>query len=642
MRPLPGDDTWSGRPRQRPNPQMSFFLADEASLDSHLDHRPIHPSPRHRDHQKRSSTRDLSPHSPLSRASAYSHSLASLPSPYSHIQPSISSRPVTPLMLDPSCDASAASTPSSRRNSVASSLSEIAISLNDESPDDPVTPMLDSATAPQLIMPSINMPSRRPYTETGKSLGRLKILVAGPAGVGKTSLLKAIVQSCNHIVHVDPLSGGSSRRNSLSDTLDSLSRQTITPTLNITEIHASTKPYPEWWSKLDTPRATQRRKSLGDGVLERNICFVDTPGYGMDTSVMETVMPCVDYVESYLSKVTTDELDDSDIMNMLGGGGGSQVDVVLYLISGSLKPADLEYMRRLAPLTNIIPVLARVDLLSAEQIVASKREIMMQLQSASISPFSFASDDREEQLPGKPSVPYTASSISIADHDEMDASLLMSSEYVQPLMRTDLAFLVEKIFSVDGASWLRHSAAKKYLQWRDAVPSRPRHLYRPLTPSRQMALLPISPSSLALARVQRREHEPSGTRLHLADWAADLQRSVMGERAWYETLSRGEQAVWLTEKVAECVKDGTLVARRPPQERESRTGRRRGRRRERGKTQHHQDPLGLLQVAADIKASGWVALEMAGGLGLIGTAVYVIGQNWQDVAVYDMVRDLVF
>jgi hypothetical protein len=31
----------------------------------------------------------------------------------------------------------------------------------------------------QLIMPSLTMPDRRPFTERGKSMGRLKILVAG-------------------------------------------------------------------------------------------------------------------------------------------------------------------------------------------------------------------------------------------------------------------------------------------------------------------------------------------------------------------------------------------------------------------------------------------------------------------------------
>lgn len=56
--------------------------------------------------------------------------------------------------------------------------------------------------------------------------------------------------------------------------------------------------------------------------------------------VMETIMPCVDYVESHLSKVSSDDLSESDLMNMLGGDGGCQVDAVLYLVSHS-KPLYL-------------------------------------------------------------------------------------------------------------------------------------------------------------------------------------------------------------------------------------------------------------------------------------------------------------
>jgi len=37
-------------------------------------------------------------------------------------------------------------------------------------------------SAPQLIMPSIKMPSRRPFTTRGKDIGRLKILIAGDTG----------------------------------------------------------------------------------------------------------------------------------------------------------------------------------------------------------------------------------------------------------------------------------------------------------------------------------------------------------------------------------------------------------------------------------------------------------------------------
>ena len=43
--------------------------------------------------------------------------------------------------------------------------------------------LVDSGSAPQLVMPSIKMPSRRPFTEKGKNMGRLKVLIAGDSGV---------------------------------------------------------------------------------------------------------------------------------------------------------------------------------------------------------------------------------------------------------------------------------------------------------------------------------------------------------------------------------------------------------------------------------------------------------------------------
>ena len=69
-----------------------------------------------------------------------------------------------------------------------------------------------------------------------------------------------------------------------------LESNVIPPTENILEIKASTRAYPPWW-KSETerdakPRPTMtRRESVGE-VLERNICFVDTPGYGSSDDVI--------------------------------------------------------------------------------------------------------------------------------------------------------------------------------------------------------------------------------------------------------------------------------------------------------------------------------------------------------------------
>ncbi|KAI1435736.1 hypothetical protein GGR50DRAFT_654569 [Xylaria sp. CBS 124048] len=654
MRPLHGDDTWNGRRRQqRPgvggfhdqdvpnttttssmfNNHMSFFLADEASLDSHREQSAFPALSRDskqvtggaRKDDRGYSREHARSRSSSARASVFSQS----PSLLSQVQPSIS-RPITPIMLGQSCLGSSSSSLSSRRASIASSLSDRATSYNPDFVAEPTINMLESGSSPQLVMPSIRMPSRRPFTETGKNIGRLKILLAGDSGVGKTSLLKAIVQACHHIVHVDPISslGDSSQTTRQPDITAAFPRESLS-TATISEVHASTRPYPEWWQELDAPHMLHKRKIRGDSVLERNICFVDTPGYSHDSSIMKTITDCVEYVEFQLSKVSSDDLSDSDLINMLGGDGGCQVDVVLYLISRTLKPADLEYIRRLTPLTNVIPILAQAELLSDEQKAAHKEEINGQLESAGIRPFTFtptvAQLNPEQPIP---SVPYTASSAMMSDHDIMDASLLMSPEYVQPLIPTDLAFLVDKIFSPDGASWLRHSAAKKYLQWRRLAPRRPRELYEPLgfpVPAYTSAL---GEPSLALARLGESHQSCETTQLRVADWATKLQQSLASERTRYEAIARGERAVWLAERLHECVQDGIMVG--PGGMREVNNGgqRRTSRRAASSRTSQHQDPLGLLQVAADLKAKGWVALEVLGSLSVFGLAFWISRRAW--------------
>lgn len=60
--------------------------------------------------------------------------------------------------------------------------SQAVVSSGDDE-HEPPSEILDSS--PQLIMPSIKMPSRRPFTEKGKGIGLLKILIAGDSGMSR-------------------------------------------------------------------------------------------------------------------------------------------------------------------------------------------------------------------------------------------------------------------------------------------------------------------------------------------------------------------------------------------------------------------------------------------------------------------------
>lgn len=104
--------------------------------------------------------------------------------------PTALSQPLTPLSIEsPVPSASLPSSPKSTstrsfRQSDEDSMqdeagSQAVVSSGEEDADSPPE-MQDSA--PQLIMPSIKMPSRRPFTQRGKDIGRLKVLIAGDSG----------------------------------------------------------------------------------------------------------------------------------------------------------------------------------------------------------------------------------------------------------------------------------------------------------------------------------------------------------------------------------------------------------------------------------------------------------------------------
>lgn len=146
-------------------------------------------------------------------------------------------------------------------------------------------------------------------------------------------------------------------------------------------------------------------------------------------------------------------------------------------------------MQRLSYLTNVIPVIAKSDTLSAQEVVALKTSILARLQTTALRPFFFgeAIDDALLDVQGlpipktaasgsfsegtqypftTPTYPYAVSSTFGPDNDNMDASLLMSPDYVQPLLPSELTALVNQVFDPDSIAWLRHSAAKKFVAWR--------------------------------------------------------------------------------------------------------------------------------------------------------------------------------
>ena len=255
----------------------------------------------------------------------------------------------------------------------------------------------------------------------------------------------------------------------------------------------------------------------------------------------------------------------------------------------------------------------------------------------------------DSQDPSSPTPPYAISAATTNDDDNMDASILMSSDYIQPLMPTELAILVGHVFERDSISWLRYSAAKKCLQWRNGSiggSALTRNIPPPVSIKRSFSGgsgLPIvtppigATNTYALARItDHTQREERLAQVRLSKWASDLQRSLQNERARFEALARGERAVWLTERLNECVQDGTLVPISATGRRSEssiagqlvRQGAAYSQRSNRGASLNRQDPLGLVQLNEEMKRRSWAALQIVGSFGIIGGLAIWLARNW--------------
>jgi len=78
----------------------------------------------------------------------------------------------------------------------------------------------------------------------------------------------------------------------------------------------------------------------------------------------------------------------------------NRVHVLLYFISPTghaLREIDIEFMRRLGPRVNIIPVIAKADTLAPNELAAFKKRVMEDIGYYKIPIYNFPVDEDEDE-----------------------------------------------------------------------------------------------------------------------------------------------------------------------------------------------------------------------------------------------------
>lgn len=251
--------------------------------------------------------------------------------------------------------------------------------------------------------------------------------------------------------------------------------------------------------------------------------------------------------------------------------------------------------------------------------------------------------------------PFAVSSALGDDAEVIDASILMSSQYMQPLLPSELNTFLEHFLSPDNIFKMRHWSAIKFVLWRQE--NLGYHVSRTLSlrarspgnlsigsmePSK--GLIPHSTSSYyrgsspafsdtsrqsanardknALTHIDQQPSEPF-RQVRLAKWAQDLQRSLANERGKYVHMYNNFPADWSSgnsekdDQALITTTNGTRPAR-------GHLGGDLG-------VIDPRDPLGVLAFGQAFRRRGYFMLQIMGGCGLIGAVAYWIMRNWAEV-----------
>lgn len=132
---------------------------------------------------------------------------------------------------------------------------------------------------------------------------------------------------------------------------------------------------------------------LHEGHVRLKLTIVDSVGFGDQINKADSYKPIVEYIDQQFENYLQEELK---VSRSLYNYHDTRIHACLYFISPTghgLKSLDLLTMRNLDSKVNIIPVIAKADVISKGELQKFKSKIMSELQGNSVQIYEFPTDD---------------------------------------------------------------------------------------------------------------------------------------------------------------------------------------------------------------------------------------------------------
>lgn len=186
--------------------------------------------------------------------------------------------------------------------------------------------------------------------KTSKRGVQLTLMIVGASGTGRTTFINTLVGQKGWLSHAVPIKEGA--------------------------------------TELPDVQVTTKSIELKEDNVHITLTVCDTPGFG-DNLDNESAFGIIN---QYLDDQYESMLDQEMRVKRNPQFTDDRVHVVLYFITPTghgLKEIDIEFMKRIAPQANVIPVIGKADCLTASELKHFKKRVMEDIERHKIPVFNF-------------------------------------------------------------------------------------------------------------------------------------------------------------------------------------------------------------------------------------------------------------